>query len=33
MRAFVLPLAGANTVELAEVPKPLIDADELLVQV
>ena len=33
MRAFVLSAAGASTVEPAEVPQPLIDADELLVQV
>lgn len=33
MRAFVLPWAGAGPIELAEVPQPLIDADELLVQV
>ena len=33
MRAFVLPQAGASGIELAEVPQPLIDADELLVQI
>lgn len=33
MRAFVIPQAGAHTVELAEVPVPKIDDDELLVRV
>lgn len=33
MRAFVIPHDGANIVELAEVPKPQIDDDEVLVRV
>lgn len=33
MKAFVIPLPGAHTVELAEVPVPKIDEDELLVRV
>ncbi|PRZ42802.1 NADPH:quinone reductase-like Zn-dependent oxidoreductase [Antricoccus suffuscus] len=33
MRAFVLPHAGAHSVELADVPTPQIDDDELLVGV
>ncbi len=33
MRAFVAPQAGATTVELAEVPVPRIDDDEILVRV
>lgn len=33
MKAFVVPRAGATTVELAQVPVPRIDDDELLVRV
>ncbi len=33
MKAFVIPQPGAHTVELAEVPVPKIDDDELLVRV
>lgn len=33
MKAFVIPRPGAHTVELAEVPVPKIDDDELLVRV
>lgn len=33
MKAFVIPHPGAHVVELAEVPVPKIDADELLVRV
>lgn len=33
MKAFVIPQVGAHTVELAEVPVPNIDDDELLVRV
>lgn len=33
MKAFVLPRAGASTIERADVPVPQIDPDEMLVRV